>query len=57
MFAMKVTLGAYRAGLELKEKIKQKLTAQGLAVDGRHQRRVEKIAAIERVDEARSSHA
>ena len=35
MSAMKIALGADHAGFELKEKIKQKLTAQGIAVDDR----------------------
>ncbi len=35
MLAMKIALGADHAGFELKEKIKQKLSAQGIAVDDR----------------------
>ncbi len=35
MFAMKIALGSDHAGFELKEKIKQKLSAQGVAVDDR----------------------
>ncbi len=35
MLAMKIALGADHAGLELKDKIKQKLAASGIAVDDR----------------------
>ena len=35
MFAMKIALGSDHAGFELKEKIKQKLSAQGVVVDDR----------------------
>src|ERR1035438_6419540 len=35
MFAMRIALGSDHAGFELKEKIKQKLSAQGVAVDDR----------------------
>jgi ribose 5-phosphate isomerase B len=35
MFAMKIALGSDHAGFELKEKIKQKLSAHGVAVDDR----------------------
>jgi len=35
MLAMKIALGADHAGFELKEKIKQKLAAQGITVDDR----------------------
>ena len=35
MLAMKIALGSDHAGFELKEKIKQKLSAQGVAVDDR----------------------
>ncbi len=35
MFAMKIALGSDHAGFELKEKIKQKLAAQGVTVDDR----------------------
>jgi len=35
MLAMKIALGSDHAGFELKERIKQKLTAQGITVDDR----------------------
>ena len=35
MLAMKIALGSDHAGFELKEKIKQKLAAEGIGVDDR----------------------
>ena len=35
MLTMKIALGSDHAGFELKEKIKQKLTGQGITVDDR----------------------
>ena len=45
---MKIAIGADHAGYELKDKIRQHLEFAG----GRHERRVEKIAAIERERQA-----